>query len=102
MLKLVPSTGYIQSVIELEPCSDADRPKASKSNENGNEPKRQRLSEASEHTFLPDLKAKEGTELKITEFPEKNYPEGSTPSEITKHSLDSSFVLDSMLAKYSE
>lgn len=61
-----------------------------------------RLSEKSEDNFLPHLKAKEGTELQLTIFPEKNYPEGSSASEITKHSLDSSFLLDSILAKYSE
>lgn len=102
MLKLIPSTGYIQSVLELESCSDADRPRASKQPDSSTESKRLRLSEDSENAFLPILKAKEGTELKLTVFPDKNYPEGASPSEITKHSLDSSFVLDSMLAKYSQ
>lgn len=103
MKKLIPLTGYIQAVLELEPCSDADRPRGSKTENNTQTcSKRLRLSESSEDNFLPHLKAKEGTKMQLTEFPERNYPEGCTPSEITKHSLDSSFVLDLMLTKYSE
>lgn len=103
--KFMPSTGYVQSILELEPCSDADRPRASKESDenvqNSMPPKRLRLSENDEF-FLPNLKPKVGTELQLTKFPSKNYPEGSSPSEITKHSLDSTFLLDSMLANYSE
>lgn len=109
MNKLNPQNGYILSLLELESCSDANRPRASKQTEkntetcsNNDEPKRMRLSANTEDSFLPHLKAKEGTELQMTQLPEKCYPEGSTPSEITKHSMDSSFLLDSMLGKYSE
>lgn len=98
-MKLTPVSGFIQSVLELEPCSDADRPRASNQTE---KPKRMRLSEHNEDNFLPHLKAKKGTELQLTKFPDRNYPEGSSPSEITKHSLDSSFVLSAMLTNYSE
>lgn len=100
---LIPNCRYIQSVLELESCSDANRPRGSKEPDSSSkEPKRLRLSENTEANFLPELKVKEGTNIKTTPFPEKNYPEGSNPSEITKHSLDSSYVLDLMLAKYSE
>lgn len=108
MLRLIPASGYIQSVLELESCSDADRPRTSKTPEDtqanmaSNQPKRMRLSEHTEESFLPNLKPKVGTELQLTIFPEKNYPEGSTPSEITKHTLDLSFTLEAMLTKYSE
>lgn len=101
--KLIPHNGYIQSVLELESCSDANRPRASKNTDSSSkDPKKIRLSENTEEVFLPQLKVKEGTNIQITPFPEKNYPEGSNPSDITKHSLDSSYVLDLMLAKYSE
>lgn len=100
-MKITPVSGFIHSVLELEPCSDADRPRASNQTSD-KEPKRMRLSENNENNFLPHLKAKKGTELQLTEFPDKNYPEGSSPSEITKHSLDSSFMLGAMLNNYSQ
>ncbi|KAJ8929118.1 hypothetical protein NQ314_018232 [Rhamnusium bicolor] len=62
--------------------------------------KRSRLSDNAEEDLLPNLKPKEGTELRLTAFPENNYPEHSTPSEITQHCLDSSYVFDTMIACY--
>lgn len=104
--KLVPISGYVRSALELESCTDAERPRGKKVPDNespssSQESKKMRLSGNIEDSFLPHLKAKEGTELRITVFPDKNYPEGSTPSEITRHSLDSSYVFDTLLAKYS-
>lgn len=102
--KLIPLSGYVQSALELEPCSDADRPRGKKLSEDlpnsSKDPKRSRLSSNSEDNFLPRLKAKEGTELRMTQFPDRNYPDGSTPAEITRHSLDLSYVFDTMVAKH--
>jgi hypothetical protein len=56
--------------------------------------------EEREEHLLPQLKPTPGTELRFTEFPERNFPEGSTPAEITHHSLDSTYVLETMIAKY--
>ncbi|KAG5875426.1 hypothetical protein JTB14_005324 [Gonioctena quinquepunctata] len=105
--KLAPLSGYIQSALELVSCSDADRPRGKAKTQHPNEEaspssgvnsKRLRMSEDFEDSFLPKLKAVAGTELRLTTFPERSYPPGSTPSEITKHSLDSSYVLDQMVA----
>ncbi|XP_018569913.1 protein AAR2 homolog [Anoplophora glabripennis] len=102
--KLTPCSGYIQSALELESCSDADRPRGKKGGETQDcsSSKKARLSGDAEEGFLPNLKAKQGTELRFTPFPERNYPAGSTPAEITRHSLDSSFLLDTMIANYSK
>ncbi|XP_072394415.1 protein AAR2 homolog [Diabrotica undecimpunctata] len=105
--RITPLSGYVQSALELESCTDADRPRGKRKSEDGetsagqSSSKSPRLTEDTEHNFLPNLKVKEGTELRLTSFPERNYPENSTPSEITKHSLDSSYVLDQMISKYS-
>ncbi|CAH0558993.1 unnamed protein product [Brassicogethes aeneus] len=105
---LTPLSGKVRSALELQSCSNADRPKGVKKNPNdaetssGSSPKKSRLSNDTEHNFLPDLKPIEGTELRLTEFPKKNYPDGATPSEITKHSLDSTYVLDMMVSKLSD
>lgn len=102
--KLTPCCGYIQSALELESCSDSDRPRGKKGDhiETCSISKKSILSSNIEEDFLPNLKAKQGTELRFTPFPERNYPEGSTPSEITQHFLDSSFLFDTMIARYSK
>jgi A1 cistron-splicing factor AAR2 len=56
--------------------------------------------EEKEDDVLPHLKPVPGTELRFTQFPERHFPEGSTPAEITHHSLDSTYVLETMVAKY--
>jgi hypothetical protein len=56
--------------------------------------------EEKEDDVLPHLNPVPGTELRFTQFPERHFPEGSTPAEITHHSLDSTYVLETMGAKY--
>jgi A1 cistron-splicing factor AAR2 len=73
-------------------CGDVPAPKRRRS--------RPLTAEEREEELLPQLKPTPGTELRFTQFPERNFPEGSTPAEITHHSLDSTYVLDTMLAKY--
>ncbi|XP_012276696.1 protein AAR2 homolog isoform X2 [Orussus abietinus] len=96
--RCAPVCGYIRSALELEHCSDASRPR-------GGEPvKKQRRigrlsSKERENQLLPDLKPKPGTELRLTELPDKYFPDGATPSEITQHSLDNSYALDQFLNK---
>lgn len=91
----------MRSALELINCDDASRPK-------GGEPSRKRkrgagLSiEEKEKELLPDLKPKPGTELRVTELPQKFYPDDATPAEITRHSLDTSYALDLLLSKLKE
>lgn len=88
-------------------CRDADRPRGIK-NDCGESSKKQQPrssynrdcepnnSEQEDH-LLPELKPVEGTELQFTKFPEKHYPDNATPSEITSHSLDYSYLLQCLL-----
>lgn len=46
------------------------------------------------------MQPKEGTSLRLSKIPEKKYPEGSTPSEITRHSMDLSYVLEVLLSQH--
>lgn len=93
-------SGQIRAALELQSCSDADRPRGSKESAAGCS-KRPRMSENLENDLLPILKPIQGTELRLTQFPEKNYPAGSTPGEITQHSLDSTYVFEAVLENYS-
>ncbi|XP_014482230.1 PREDICTED: protein AAR2 homolog [Dinoponera quadriceps] len=102
MERCSPLCGYVRSALELEHCSDASRPRGGES-----EAKRPRRSgkltaEDKEEELLPDLKPKPGTELRLTEIPDKRYPDDATPSEITRHSLDSSYTLSATLRKLRE
>lgn len=48
---------------------------------------------------LPKLKNVAGTKIKYTRIPKKKYPDGATPAEISKYSLDSSYTLDLVLSE---
>lgn len=110
--KLSPASGKVRSALELMSCSDADRPRGgiNKAEEASGStvispsknPKKPRLSDNFENDLLPDLKPVEGTALRLTQFPDKNFPDGATPAEITRHSLDSTFVLDTIVSKHAK
>lgn len=51
-----------------------------------------------EADLLPNLKPAPGTELRFTEVPDDLFPNGSTPSDITRHSIDPTFTLDTLLS----
>ncbi|XP_072761899.1 protein AAR2 homolog [Anoplolepis gracilipes] len=98
-----PLCGYVRSALELEHCSDASRPRGvSKESERKRRRSGRLTDEDKEEELLPNLKPKPGTELRLTEIPDKHYPDDATPSEITRHSLDSSYVLDAVLKKLRE
>ncbi|XP_067448563.1 protein AAR2 homolog [Thunnus thynnus] len=48
---------------------------------------------------LPKMKQREGTELRFSVIPEKTYPPGATPAEITQYSMDLSYTLETVLEK---
>lgn len=88
-------SSFVRSALELEPCSDAMRPRGGVPS-----PKRRRTAlttEAKEEELLPNLKPMPGTELRLSKLPDKNFPDGASPTEITRHSLDSSYALDTVL-----
>lgn len=55
--------------------------------------------EAKEELLLPDLKPRPGTELRLSELPDRNYPDGASPVDVTRHSLDTSYALETILQK---
>ncbi|XP_021919236.1 protein AAR2 homolog isoform X2 [Zootermopsis nevadensis] len=95
--RIIPQSGQIRSALELISCdykpSSGDAPAQKRRS-------RPITEEEREEHLLPQLKPAPGTELRFIEFPERNFPEGSTPAEITHHSLDSTYVLETMVAKY--
>nr|CAD7426640.1 unnamed protein product [Timema monikensis] len=96
---IIPTSGYIRSALELLPC-DTDRTSAGGAATTQSVKRRSRTAEEKEEDLLPQLKPSPGTELRFSQFPECNYPEGATPAEITRHSLDSSYVLETLLSNY--
>lgn len=91
--QLSPELGYIQSALDLmAPGNDCSQKK-----------KRKRVStaEEKEDDLLPDLIPSPGTELRFNSLPDTSYPPGATPSEITHHSLDSSYMLETFLLHFS-
>ncbi|MGH0153723.1 UNVERIFIED_CONTAM: hypothetical protein FKN15_025431 [Acipenser sinensis] len=49
---------------------------------------------------LPKMKQRPGTEMRFSEIPKQNYPEGATPAQITRCSMDLSYALQSVIDRY--
>ncbi|CAL8251479.1 unnamed protein product [Arctogadus glacialis] len=49
---------------------------------------------------LPQMKQREGTELRFSSIPSQTYPPGATPAQITQCSLDLSYALVNLLEKH--
>lgn len=48
---------------------------------------------------LPQMKPRAGTEIRFTELPKQMYPDGATPEEITRHSMDLSYALEKVISQ---
>ncbi|KAM6404602.1 protein AAR2 homolog [Rhynochetos jubatus] len=48
---------------------------------------------------LPQMKPKAGTEIRFTELPKQMYPDGATPEEVTRHSMDLSYTLEKVISQ---
>ncbi|VVC44710.1 AAR2, N-terminal,AAR2, C-terminal,A1 cistron-splicing factor, AAR2 [Cinara cedri] len=92
--KLSPETKLIQSAMELFPTSTRENTK--KRRKWG--PIRSETDVGYEH--LPKLVPKEENKIRYTEPPEYHYPPGASLSEITKYSLDTSYILHQMIEKH--
>ncbi|CAK8683735.1 protein AAR2 homolog [Clavelina lepadiformis] len=85
--KLSPENKVIYSVLELLPHSEVDSDMsshASKTDKDG----------------LPNMKANPMSVIRFTNMPDKWYPEGASPSDISKHCMDSSYILDIVMKTY--
>lgn len=103
--KLTPLCGEISSALELLSCSNEDRPRISREESKASVGRNsscmsEKQIEKYQDDLLPDLKPKEGTNIRFSTFPTKPYPDDSSPSEITKHCLDSTYSLDKMIENY--
>lgn len=101
LLKLQPECGTITSVSQfLSPANNSKmRLEAlkKKSLEQENSPTNYRKEKSD---GLPVLTAVPGTEIRFSAIPKQRYPQGASPQEITKHSMDSTYILDILLSKY--
>ena len=46
---------------------------------------------------LPELAVVPGSEIRFSKIPEQKWPDGATPAEVTKYSMDHSYVLENIL-----
>lgn len=46
---------------------------------------------------LPRMEPRAGTEIRFTELPTQMFPDGATPEEITRHSMDLSYALERVI-----
>ena len=88
MERLSPEQVLIRSALELESMPESSKPKRRTLNK--------------EEAMLPQLSPKAGTALRMHSVPEFHWPEGASPADITKHTLDRTFALENMLALYKE
>lgn len=89
--KLNPKCGKIKAVTEYIP-----RPFVSNAMETTDECSK-------DSDGLPNLKVEPDSIINFSPIPKRSlYPEGSTPSEISKHSIDGTYTLDHLLSKYQD
>lgn len=53
----------------------------------------------SKKVILPKLKNVQGTQIRYSSVPKNKFPEGSTPAEISKYHMDSTYALNLLLAE---
>ena len=99
--RLQPEKKRITSVAELESTSSntqsrkeaAEAKAAAMECENEGE-----IKTDSDDPRLPVMKETSGSRLRFTVIPKKKYPDGATPSEMSKYSMDHSYVLQNLLS----
>ena len=51
---------------------------------------------------LPNMKVNPKGAIRYSQIPKEKYPSGSSPAQITKHNMDSSFQLETFLKQYKD
>jgi A1 cistron-splicing factor AAR2 len=91
---IMPQSGYISSVAAFQSESSSSKERL------------QALAERQEASAgggtapppeLPEMDVVPGTAVRFTAIPRQKYPDGATPAEITKYSMDHSYVLRTLL-----
>jgi len=87
--RLEPLNGKISSVTDVVPDSTSSAERAS--NIAGQ-------SMSADDLRLPNMSARPGTEVRYTKTSRKHLPPGSSPQDITRHSMDGSFQLAAFIS----
>ncbi|XP_068157707.1 protein AAR2 homolog [Drosophila tropicalis] len=91
------ASGTIRTNIELQSCSDADRPRGTGSSKRNTAARL--LMDESE--LLPQLKPVEGTAPRFTEVPQR-VPVDALPADVSRHAMDCIAAVDTLLEKFPE
>lgn len=91
--RIQPIKKNIASVPSMISSSDASRKQP-------DFPKKRTTRGNLEESLLPQLIPCPDTEIRFTAIPECSFPVGSTASQITKYSLDTSYILEQMLSSW--
>ena len=89
--RLSPETGVIRSALELVACEGAKK-------EDRVLKRRSTTIEEKEEELLPGLMPVPGSHVRLTSLPVHSFPLGASPADITRHSLDPTYMLDTMLS----
>lgn len=90
---LNPLSGRIVSVTQMIPLRFPEDAQASSSN----------LDDVPKNidNLLPEMKVEPSSRIRFSELDKFKYPSGSTPRELTKHNLDSTYCLQKIMGRYS-
>lgn len=94
--RLEPINGEIHSVTELLPSTCVEN------KEEEREFHRHQTNDEKEANLLPNMKVNPKGAIRYSEIPREKYPSGSSPAQITKHNMDSSFQLETFLKQYKD
>ncbi|KAH3868735.1 protein AAR2 homolog isoform X2 [Dreissena polymorpha] len=93
--RLQPECGTITSVSQFESPSSNSESRRLEAEEvkkaADSSPKPEKIGK------LPKLTVVPGTAIRFTKIPKQRYPEGASPQEVTIHSIDSTYILESLL-----
>lgn len=98
--RLQPENGKIVSVSEfVSESSDTKSRKLAIENLANISPL-EPISEKEAESKLPQMKLQPGTFIRFTEIPKRRYPDSSSPAEITKCNMDSTYLLETLLTDH--
>jgi len=100
--RLEPPSGIIQSVTELIPetfKTNRDDMDIDRSSNPESSSQRNVTEDDRENQKLPKMSCQTSSKIRFTTIPAK-YPSNSTPAEVTKHSMDSSYQLNKFIEAF--
>ncbi|XP_071111198.1 protein AAR2 homolog [Haliotis cracherodii] len=107
---VLPDNGLVRSVTQFESKASTSqsrkRDREQQSMETDSTPSSSSdavSTEDSETKFLPHMTVIPGTSIRYSNITKRRYPSGATPAEVTRYSMDSSFLLETILSeRYSD